>query len=183
LIIKPIIAICFLFAVSFLSACQNNDDKQVIKEGDAFPALTLYSPDGESVNTRDLLGKTLIINFWASWCTPCRKEMPDLEALSQSADASEYIVIGISVDEDINLMKEFILQNKIKFSNFYDNNQTIAQNILNIKAYPETFIVSPDGILKKRIIGQQRWNSKAMYAVLNSIHTGKPLKQGTWVYN
>lgn len=179
---KAIIAIYCLFTVLFLAACQNNE-KQTLKEGDVFPELTLYSLDGKSINTKYLSGKTLIINFWASWCSPCRKEMPDLEALSQSMDASKYVVIGVSVDDDKNLMKEFLFQNGINFSNFHDNNKIIADNILNIKAYPETFLVSPDGILKKRIIGQQRWNSKAMYAVLNSIHTGETLSQGKWVYD
>jgi peroxiredoxin len=77
--------------------------------------------------------------------------MPDLQKLSDSLDAEHFAVIGISVDNDSNLIREFLLQYKINFRNFQDENFRLASQQLGIKTYPETFIVSPRGIITRRI--------------------------------
>jgi len=154
----------------FLSACEKNNNV-FFKQGDIFPISALLKlTTGTPVN---LNNKTLLINFWATWCAPCRSEMPELQQLSNSLDKDRFIVIGVSVDEDKNLMKEFLLQKNIKFTNVQDINQQLSQKLLSINSFPETFIISPQGIIIRRITGVRDWNSKSINLLLESIHHGE----------
>lgn len=121
--------------------------------GDRFPLAQLNQDNSLQQLPFDFKDRFLLINFWATWCAPCRKEMPDLQKLSTELDNMRYAVIGISVDSDTNLVKEFLLQNNIQYPNFQDKSQYIASTLLGIKAFPETVIVSPEGIILKRFSG------------------------------
>jgi thiol-disulfide isomerase/thioredoxin len=136
--------------------------------GDAFPLAALNQIKILGNKMPDLKNKTLLINFWATWCTPCRKEMPHLQKLSEALDQDKFAVIGISVDDDANLVKEFLLQYKIRFANFQDENLEIATRLLGIQAFPETFIVAPSGVIIKRISGEQIWDEKFLKLHLES---------------
>lgn len=161
-----------MLAMLILSACAKKEI-DALKQGDKFPLAVLLKLITDSNKPVDIRGKLLLINFWASWCTPCRKEMPDLQALSETLDKNKFLVIGISIDTDKNLMQEFLLQHKIHFSNYQDPDQQLASQQLAIQAYPETFIVSPTGIIIKRITGKQAWNSKTMHSLIRSFYQEK----------
>jgi len=159
-----------LLGLFLLSACEKNSNL-AFKQGDTFPLSALLKL---TANTPvNLSGKTLLINFWATWCSPCRREMPELQQLSNHLDKDRFVVIGVSVDEDKNLMGEFLLQQKIKFTNVQDIDQQLSQKLLGINTYPETFIVSPQGIIERRITGEQSWNSETIHLLLESIHHGE----------
>jgi len=140
------------------------------KAGDAFPLAALNQIKILGNKAPELNNKTLLINFWATWCTPCRKEMPHLQKLSEALDQDKFAVIGISVDDDANLVKEFLLQHKIRFINFQDENLEIASRLLGIQAFPETFIVAPSGVIIKRISGEQIWDVKFLKTHLENTH-------------
>ncbi|RLA08298.1 MAG: hypothetical protein DRQ59_13985 [Gammaproteobacteria bacterium] len=140
------------------------------KAGDAFPLTALNQIKILGNKAPELNNKTLLINFWATWCTPCRKEMPHLQKLSEALDQDKFAVIGISVDDDANLVKEFLLQYKIRFINFQDENLEIASRLLGIQAFPETFIVAPSGVIIKRISGEQIWDVKFLKTHLENTH-------------
>ena len=140
------------------------------KAGDDFPLAALNQARILDNKTPELKNKTLLINFWATWCTPCRKEMPHLQKLSEALDQDKFAVIGISVDDDANLVKEFLLQYKIRFANFQDENLEIATRLLGIQAFPETFIVAPSGVIIKRISGEQIWDENFLKIHLENTH-------------
>ncbi len=165
---KPTIYFFLLF-VLILSAC----NKTEFIAGKAFPMATLQQLITEYNQPLDINNKYLLINFWATWCSPCRKEMPALQQLSNELDKNKFLVLGISIDEDKNLMQEFLLQHKIYFNNLHDPKQVLATQQLNIQGYPETFIVSPDGIIIKRITGEQNWNSEKKRAMMKSFYQTK----------
>lgn len=150
-----------------LSGC--TEEKQGYpKAGDAFPLVALNQIKILGNKAPELKNKTLLINFWATWCTPCRNEMPHLQRLSEALDRDRFAVIGISVDDDTNLVKEFLLQYQIRFANFQDENLEIASRLLGIQAFPETFIVAPSGVIIKRISGGQLWDEKFLKLHLES---------------
>jgi len=124
--------------------------------------------------------KTLVVNFWASWCPPCRKEMPALQGLDDAMDRQHFRVIGVSVDEDKNLMREFLIQHQIHFDNFHDADRHLAFELLGIRNYPETFIISPEGLIVMRIVGEQLWNSEMVHNLLQSIHKGEKPQLKCW---
>lgn len=141
---------CIGLLVQGLVGC-SDVEKQFPMAEEIFPLSTLDQITTISGGEFDFRGKTLLINFWATWCAPCRSEMPDLQKLSDSLDAEHFAVIGVSVDNDSNLIREFLLQYKINFRNFQDENFRLASEQLGIETYPETFIVSPQGIITRRI--------------------------------
>ncbi len=152
-----------------LSGCIEKEQSYP-KAGDDFPLTALNQARVLGNKMPDLKNKTLLINFWATWCTPCRKEMPHLQKLSEALDQDKFAVIGISVDEDTNLVKEFLLGYKIRFTNFQDKNLEIATRLLGIQAFPETFIVAPSGVIIKRISGEQIWDENFLKIHLENMH-------------
>lgn len=144
--------VTLIFLVFGTIAC--TDTRQNLPQvGDKFPLAQLNQNNSLQQLPINFKDKFLLINFWATWCAPCRKEMPDLQKLSTELDNTRYAVVGISVDSDTNLVKEFLLENDIQYPNFQDKSQYIASTLLGIKAFPETIIVSPEGIILKKISG------------------------------
>ena len=149
-----------------LTGCSDRDHARPTA-GDSFPLPALAKIQRLGDQQSGLNDKTLLINFWATWCTPCRREMPDLQRLSESLDREKFAVLGISVDEDSNLVREFLLEYGIRFANYQDREQLIASQMLGIQAFPETFIVDPDGLILQRISGERTWNESTFKALLS----------------
>ncbi|MBC8210543.1 MAG: TlpA family protein disulfide reductase [Gammaproteobacteria bacterium] len=168
--------IVLLVSLSFLNCCDSGARGR-LKPGDTFPVSSLSELMGGEV-VAQIAGKTLVVNFWASWCPPCRKEMPALQGLDDAMNRQHFRVIGVSVDEDKNLMREFLIQHQIHFDNYHDAERQLAYETLGIRNYPETFIISPEGLIIMRIVGEQPWNSEAVHSLLERIHKGDqyPLK-------
>lgn len=168
----PQSALLFVLIMLFFSGC-NTKRESSPQQGDRFPLNVLVGLYSDNQLSRDYSAKTLVINFWATWCEPCREEMESLQQLSDAMDSKYFQVIGVSVDDDGNLMREFLYQHKISFDNYLDNDKKLSTSSLSIRAFPETFIVSPDGVIMRRIAGKQDWNTQSIRALLESIHRGK----------
>jgi thiol-disulfide isomerase/thioredoxin len=145
-----------LLLTLLLSGCGSGGEPDRL-EKQLLAGIELTSLEGRTVKLEHYRGKVLILNFWATWCTPCRVEMPDLEALSQRLDKSRYEVVGVTVDQDLNLAREFLLQQGVTFDQYADMGMSLAADLLKISGYPETLIISPEGRLIKRISGLQPW--------------------------
>ena len=162
------ISLVLLFGISVYGLPGCSDRGQAYPTaGEPFPlsALAKIQQLGEPHSGLD--DKTLLINFWATWCTPCRKEMPDLQRLSETLDREKFAVLGISVDDDSNLVREFLLEYRIRFANYQDQEQLLASQLLGIRAFPETFIVGPDGLILQRLSGERAWNESTFRALLS----------------
>lgn len=162
-----------LLACVLLGGCNRKieADIPVLAEGRPFPPIQLNFESGEALSIQSFRGKVLILNVWATWCPPCRREMPGLEQLSRELDPKKFAVIGISTDEDAYLAQEFIGQNQITFANFLDQDGRIAK-ALGLQVYPETFVVAADGVLLERHAGYRDWNSPDMVARLEQAYLG-----------
>lgn len=169
-------AVLYLLVVLLVCSCDMGKPAAPGK-GDAFPRSELSNLLASSGASIDISAKTLVVNFWATWCHPCRQEMPALQKLSDAMDSDNVVVLGISVDDDRNLMREFLYQHKIRFINLLDSEKRLAQALLKIQAYPQTFIVSPGGNIVRRISGQRDWNDPSVHRLLESISQGENLSR------
>lgn len=142
--------LCIGLLMQGLTGCEDAE-KPFPRTGETFPLSAFEQLTRVGKSDIGIEGKTLLINFWATWCAPCREEMPLLQKLSDDLDPGRFAVIGISVDDDLNLIREFLLQYEIRFANLQDNNFWLASELLGIKTFPVTFIVSPDGVITRRI--------------------------------
>ncbi len=105
-------------------------------------------------------GRVIILNFWASWCSPCREEMPGLEALWKKFRDKGLVVIGVSVDRgNINRVKEFIRDMGIDFPILRDSDGAV-RNAYEVFALPMTYIIGRDGKIIGRIPGERNWDSE-----------------------
>lgn len=170
-----VVVLCaFLF-----SACDRQSVPPRLAEGQPFPSLDLGRSHGNVLSAATFRGKLIVLNVWATWCPPCRREMPSLERLSRTLDPERFAVIGMSTDADERLAAEFLLQNGITFANFFDVHGKLAKQ-WGLKVYPETFLIAPDGTLIQRIVGLREWDSPEMVAQLEAAYQRHFRKTGVF---
>lgn len=127
---------------------------------------TLRDLDGDTAALAQWHGRVLVLNVWASWCAPCRSEKASLQVLSERIEPSRAAVIGLSVDEDLNLVREYLRRTGVRYRNFVAGSTRVAQDVLGVRALPETLILAPDGTLRARIHGARDWTDAALLAQL-----------------
>lgn len=148
-------------AAAALPACRDQPDTQP-GQGDRFPEIVLPGLDGRKSPFSAYANIALIINFWATWCEPCRREMPGLEKLSSLFRPEDLRVIGITVDNDINLAREFSLRHRLTFPMLSDNGQALSSGVLHITGYPTTYLLRRDHSIARIIVGAREWVESKM---------------------
>ena len=114
--------------------------------GNPAPEFVLESFNGEEVKLSDFRGKTLLVNFWASWCHPCREEAPILEKIYMSLSGKQVEFIGINIMDDRKSAEEYIKSFGGTFVNIHDPKNRIHLDY-GVGGVPETFFVNPEGII------------------------------------
>ncbi len=146
-----------------LSACGNENAKRPWK-GAAFPAFTLPAPDGTLHHSREYVGRPLLINFWATWCAPCRKEMADLDALHRTLGPRGLPLLAISVDVDRNLVREYLRHEGFGFVVLIDGGQQWSASALGVPGFPTTYLIGSDGLIRDAWVGPRTWADPATQA-------------------
>jgi thiol-disulfide isomerase/thioredoxin len=108
------------------------------------PDFTLASKDGGNVRLQEHLGDVVLINFWASWCGPCREELPYLEALQQEYADLGFTILAVNVDEDPSKADILLNDIPVSFPVLFDVNDEVSK-LYDVKAMPTTVIVDRDG--------------------------------------
>lgn len=152
-----VLAVVLLFT---LTACDQPPAKPLhVNVGDPFPALLVKTLSGEPASTQQFAGKILVVNIWATWCSPCRRELPSLQRLANTLDPKHFAVFGVSIDSDDHLLREFLIDRNVTFPNFHDAQMSVANQALGLRAYPSTFVVSADGIVRYVSERAEVWDS------------------------
>jgi peroxiredoxin len=111
------------------------------------PDFTLKSRDGKNVRLSELQGQVVMINFWASWCGPCRQEMPHLEDIHEEYADYGFTLLGINVDEKQELAEKLLAQIPVNFPILFDPSSTVSKQY-NVDAMPTTILIDRDGSLR-----------------------------------
>jgi peroxiredoxin len=111
------------------------------------PDFTLPSSTGENVRLAEQRGQVVMLNFWASWCGPCRKEMPLLEEMSQRYSAAGFVLYGVNVEEDNADAKKLIKELGVTFPILYDT-ESKASSLYNVDAMPTTVVIDKKGAIR-----------------------------------
>jgi len=119
--------------------------------GGPAPVFKLEAMDGQILNLSDLKGQFVILNFWATWCVPCVKEMPEFQKAHQSLN-QKVKIIGINLAESKEKVNEYINDHHISFTIVLDDYGNVSQEyeVVNL---PVTYFITPDGVIREKIFG------------------------------
>jgi len=129
---------------------ESDDSKPEGYEND----FTLNNLNGEKVSLSDFAGKIVVLNFWATWCPPCKAEIPDFVDVYNEYKDKDVAFLGISLDDDINALKQFVFDNDIIYPIIIDNQIANVSGNWGISAIPTTFFIDTDGKILDKWIGQ-----------------------------
>ncbi len=151
-----------LFGLLAVQACTPSSTSGV-RLGNLAPDFTLLDLEGNQVSLSDFRGETVFINFWATWCPPCRAEMPEIEAVYQEYKDKGVVVIGVDILEPEDVVRQFVEQGGYSWIFVLDTSGEVAANY-EIAAIPTSFFIDREGIIQAVNIGAM--TKRAMEAKL-----------------
>jgi len=136
--------------------------------GGKTPALKLPDLDGSEHTLAEFKGKVVVVNFWATWCEPCRAEMPSMQKLADKFGPDKLVVLGINYQEGEPRIRRFLAQNPVQFTILMDREGTTTKNWIT-RVFPTSLIVGPDGRVRHMVVGEFDWESPAMEAAISKL--------------
>jgi thiol-disulfide isomerase/thioredoxin len=121
------------------------------------PALELAGLDGRQHRLQDYRGSVVMVNFWATWCAPCREEMPSMERLSASLQGKRFVVLAVNLAEPESRIRKFLDGMPVSFPVLLDRDAA-ASKAWQARMLPATYIVGPDGAIRYRQLGELDWS-------------------------
>ena len=158
----------FLFNVNSFSATET--DKQTLPAiARPFPAadFSLQGEDGKTYRLSDYRGKVVVLNFWATWCPPCREEMPSLESLWQKVKDKGIVVLAINVGEDSDAIFEFSGNYSMSFPIPMDHDGQVIKQY-PVMGLPTTYVINSEGMVTHRAVGSREWDNDELIAKLRA---------------
>ena len=157
--------------VLLVSACAKSDGKASVRESVAIgapaPAYATVALNGDSVSLASLRGKPVLLNIWATWCHPCRAEIPDLRVLHERYRNRGLELVGVSVDADgtDEAIKEFMDEFRMTYPIWRDPDERVSARFLAL-GVPATFLIDREGILRWRKTGPIAPNDSTLTAAI-----------------
>jgi thiol-disulfide isomerase/thioredoxin len=141
------------------------------------PAFTVTTLDGQHISMDELAGKVVLIDFWATWCGPCREALPHVRSMAQKFQGQPFVVLSVSLDNDAAKWKDFVAKNGMTWLQYRDGGfeGSMARMFL-VKAIPATFSIDADGVLEDQHVGDAsiEGNLKKMIAHAVEMQNAKP---------
>ena len=138
------------------------------KDGSA-PDFTLPALNGGKVRLKGLRGKVVFINFWATWCLPCKEEMPTMERLYQKMKGKDFTILAISIDvQGERVVRPFVEKLKLTYPILLDPKQKVAEKY-RLWSLPTTYILDREGKPVHMVLGGKRWDTPENVALIQKI--------------
>jgi peroxiredoxin len=162
------LSIVLAFALSLIT-CQNKAAKVVLNAGDKAPLFSLKDMNGKNWSLDELKGKVVLVNFWASWCPPCRVEMPSMQnLLLKMKNNKDFIILTILYSDDPTTALKYMKENKLTLTVLLNKSLTVSK-MFGVTGVPETYIIDKKGILRRKIIGPINFDTPDTLAFLSSL--------------
>ena len=116
------------------------------------PEWQLTANRGESVTSKELLGKVVVLDFWATWCPPCRESLPELKDLRKKYESKGLVLISVSADEDEKKWEDFVRSKQMDWVQYRDADGHI-RDLFGVHSFPTYIVISGDGSIESRIVG------------------------------
>ncbi|UHD18010.1 TlpA family protein disulfide reductase [Thiocapsa bogorovii] len=161
-------------ALLFSSAALTADEPQTLtpmSDDIQAPEFDLQGPAGEPQRLADHRGKPIILNFWATWCPPCRAEMPSMQRAHETLTDEGVSVIAVNVGEDAETIARFLSETDVDFPIPMDLDSEVVQSY-PVKGLPTTFVIDPEGRLVYSATGEREWDDPALLDQVRALKTG-----------
>jgi peroxiredoxin len=157
--------------VGCLAGCQ----RQAALVGQTAPEFSLADLKGNAVRLANLKGKVVFVNVWATWCEPCRQEMPSMQALYTTLAGPDFEMLAVSADQSKkDVVERFVQTYKLGFPVLPDPELQVADRYM-VTGYPETFIINRNGVIVAHEIGPRRWDAPETVAAFRTL-----MERGEW---
>jgi thiol-disulfide isomerase/thioredoxin len=114
------------------------------------PDFTAQTVDGQTVRLSDLRGKVVVLDFWATWCPPCRAMVPHERELVKKLAGKPFVFLGVSADNDPNRLREFLRDQQMTWPNVCDGPGGPLQQLYQITYYPTIFVLDAEGVIRAK---------------------------------
>jgi thiol-disulfide isomerase/thioredoxin len=140
----------------------------------AAPDFTLQDMDGESHTLSDYRGKVVMLNFWATWCPPCRREIPSMESIYQDLQKDGFVVLAANEFEDPDHVFAYTGQLSVfpTFPVLFDSDSKVSQ-LYNVKGLPTTVLIDKQGRVVYRAVGGRDFDHPAVREIVRNLLTGE----------
>ena len=158
---RILILLIYLMSNSFANEALDIKNLVIHKEFKKYDSLTFLNAQKDQLNLDDYKGNLILLNFWATWCLPCKEEMPSLDLLHKNKDLDNLKIFPINVGQE-NLEKTSIFFKDLKIENlkiYYDSSITLAKK-LGLRGIPTTVLLNENGFEFARIVGSIDFNNR-----------------------
>ena len=160
---------CYLSSLALLlllgcAGCDRGSRPEQV--GTKAPDFTV-NEGGRSISLHDYRGKVVVLNFWASWCTPCIAEMPALTRMQQDLGDS-VTVLAVSTDQNQHAYEQFLADRHVKLLTIRDESQRSNQ-AYGTEKFPETYIIDKQGVIRRKFIGEVKWTAQEIERYLRQL--------------
>lgn len=169
--IRSLLALVVLaFSIVTSYAAHSAQTLVAMEERSIAPDFTLEDLDGKQVKLSALRGRVVLVNFWATWCPPCRREMPSLERLSRQMSGQPFIILAVNVGEDPDIVFPFTgtLEPAPTFPLLFDRNSSVLRSF-QVKGLPTSFIVDKSGRIAFRAVGGRDFDDPGIVAAIHEL--------------
>lgn len=140
-----------------------------VKPGQVAPDFRLRDMNGQMVSLSDFRGKVVLLNFWATWCGPCRVEMPAMEELYRQYSRKDFEILAVSTDaQGVAVTRPFQQENKLTFPILHDADFRVGLSY-GARTLPMTFMVDRNGIVRQQIFGARDWGAPEAHQLVQML--------------
>ena len=164
-----LVAATAVLTVGYAGSVAPIAQRGVVKPGDPAPNFQLRDMNGRNVSLSDLRGKVVLLNFWATWCGPCRVEMPAMERLYRAYDRKDFEILAVSTDaQGTAVTRPFQQENKLTFPILHDSDFRVGLSY-GARTLPMTFMVDRQGIVRQHIFGARDWEALEAHQLIEML--------------
>lgn len=172
---KRFAAYCLLACtILFAAGCKKKQEEAAlptigVQEKKPVPDITVVSLKNEPLLLSSLKGKVVMLNFWATWCPPCREEIPSMMKLNKAMAGKPFQMLAVSIDEGgVPDVEAYFKSSGYSLPAYLDQGGA-AQKAYGVTGVPETFVIDKNGVLVKKVIGPLAWDSAETISFLESL--------------
>ncbi|MBI5892913.1 MAG: TlpA family protein disulfide reductase [Deltaproteobacteria bacterium] len=154
------IAVAVLLVIVLVVVFGRSEKFKPVDAGMQATEFTLPDLKGQMKSLKDYRGKVVFLNFWATWCKPCREEMPSMQEVYTTLMGQKFEILAVSIDKDgAEVIEKFVKEYGLTFPILHDRKGVIKE-VYKTTGVPETFIIDQNGVIAEKIMGPRDWRDE-----------------------